>query len=121
MAGTLKPVDTQKINAQFNGTLSVTDGGAFMYDQASILLEVLDDRFKGVSRRFEDPYAFLDRCAYIGTIIWRIDRGKESDVNPKGPRGFLTAFTDFLSKMIWAVLVSRLLTVFHIRHVNQST
>lgn len=104
MSSTLKPVDAKEIDPQLDCTSGVTDGGAFMNHQATTLLEVLDDWSRGVSCRFKDPYAFLDGCADVGSMIRRIYCGKESYVDPKGLRGFLTAFADFLSKMVWRCL-----------------
>ena len=55
-----------------------------MEDDASVFLEELDDRARGVACGLNDADAGVDDSAGIGVVVWRHEGGEESDVHAEG-------------------------------------
>lgn len=96
---TFKPINGQKVDAELNSRLRVSDRGAFVQHDTVVFFDVLDDGAGGVAGRLDDADAFFDGDAGVGTVVGGVHGGEEGDVDAKGVRGHVLGLADFFAKV----------------------
>ncbi|KAJ6259128.1 LOW QUALITY PROTEIN: Tankyrase-1 [Drechslerella dactyloides] len=81
VAGALKAVDGEEVDAELLGRERVADGCAFVQDFDVGFFELADYRGRVVAGGFDDFDAFLDDHVGVGVVVRRHERGEERQVD----------------------------------------
>ena len=81
MAGALKAVDREEVDAQLDSRLRMLDGSAFMQNYASSCFELFYDRARTVAGCLNDLDTFIDDGLRVTFVVGRYDCRKEGYVD----------------------------------------
>lgn len=99
VAGALEAVDGQKVDAEFDGGLGVSDCGALVEDYDTGRLEKFDDG----ARRISCCFNHLDAFVYAHLCVLAVGRGvhgrEERDVDAEGVLGHGSASSDLFAQV----------------------
>ena len=93
-------VDGEEVDAEFDGRLRVSDGGAFVEDGAVGGFELLDYGARAVTGGFDDPDAFVDDRLSVAVVVWRDESGEEGQVDSEWILGHGSTSSNLLPKIV---------------------
>ena len=97
MAGTLKAVDAEEVDAHLYGGLRVLDCRAFVQYDAVVVFEFLNHSAWRVAGRLDDLDALVDDDLGVCAVVWWVDGWEEGKVYTKRLVGHSSAFADFFA------------------------